>query len=256
MLDWMVYVMPEVIIKIPKINIPVKRVEPILIDVDKLLPHEEIVAGRLKNLKEKIKKEGVIDMPIIIAPIPGTDKYLIVDGHHRWAAVKELGYRKIPAIIIDYFDDSVKLGTWYPAIIGDIEEILESIKKEGIVIEKCRDKDLDSMLNSRKYAFIIVGRNGLCSGIIGGINEQKVVSKILSKLNMESKIKLAYYGLKEDALRDLEKGEIDYVFLRKEPSKKEVMQLVKQRKVYSPKTTRHILPYVPDTTNTSLELLK
>lgn len=250
------YAMPEVIIKMPKLNIPVKKVEPILVDIDKLLPHEEIVAGRLQNLMEKIKKEGVVDMPIIIAPIPGTDKYLIVDGHHRWAAVKELGYRKIPAIIIDYFDDNVKLGTWYPAIIGDIEEILELIKKEGITIEKCELKDLDSLLKSGRYAFIVVGRNGLCLGIVGSISEQKVVSKILSKLNMESKVKLAYYGLKEDALRDLEKGEIDYVFLRKEPSKEEVMELAKQRKVYSPKTTRHVLPYIPDMTNTPLELLK
>jgi len=245
----------RVIIKLPKTSVPVKYVEPVLIDVDKLVPHEEIVPGRLRDLVEKIKSEGVVDMPIVVAPIPGTDKYLVVDGHHRWAAVKELGYRKVPAIIIDYFNDSVKLKTWYPAIIGKIDKVLENLVKEGVRIEECRDPVIDEE-ELGKYAFIVLGRNGECYKIHGGIEEQKKVSKILSKLNLEGEFTLVYYGEKQEALQDLEKGEIDYLFLRKQPTKQEVIQLARQNKVYSPKTTRHILPYTPAKTNTPLEKLK
>ncbi|MMZ71715.1 hypothetical protein D1872_352560 [compost metagenome] len=51
------------------------------------------------------------------------------------------------------------------------------------------------------------------------------------------------------------KGEIDYVFIRKAPTKEEVMELVKRGEVYSPKTTRHVLPFNPDKIDVKLEEL-
>jgi hypothetical protein len=249
----------RVVIKLPRISIPVRRVEPVLLSVDKLVPHEEIVPGRLRDLMDKIRREGVVDMPIVVAPIPGTDKYLVVDGHHRWAAVKELGYRKVPAIIIDYFDPSVRLETWYPAFRGRLEDFLREARGVGLRLEECRISDFsdaEKLADSGKYAFVLIGSDGTCVLIHGGIEEQKKVSHILSKLNLENKIILYYYGVRREALEDLVRGEINYLLLRKPPTKQEVMELVKQGKVYSPKTTRHILPYKPAFTNTPLEKLK
>ncbi len=243
----------KVIIKIPKYDIPIKRVEPVMIDIDKMLPHEEIVSKRLEDLMDFIKKLDAVDMPLIIAPIPGTDKYLIVDGHHRWAALKELGAKKAPSIIIDYFDNRVKLYTWYPAFSGDLEIFLKKLKEEGINYSTCKSGDIDKLIEEKDYAFILIGRGDICIIIYGGIEGQKKVSHILDRLNVEGLIKLAYYGLKEDALRDLEKREIDYLLLRKIPSKEEVMEIVRKGEVFSPKTTRHVLPYIPDKTYTPLK---
>lgn len=247
----------SVIIKLPKLDIPVKRVEPVLIDVDKMVPHEEIVTKRLEDVKKMILDLDAVDMPIIVAPIPGTDKYLIVDGHHRWAALKELGYRKAPAIVVDYFDPGIKLETWYPAIIGGIEDFLQEASKELAIEEaELNEEQAVKLLERGSIAFIILSRDGKAWIIRGGVEEQKKVSKILNKLNVEGKVKLAYYGLREEAIQDLEKGEINYLFLRKPPTKQEVIEIARQGKVYSPKTTRHILPYIPAKTYTPLNQLK
>ncbi len=247
----------SVIIKLPKLDIPVKRVEPVLIDVDNMVPHEEIVTRRLEDVKKMIMDLGAVDMPIIVTPIPGTDKYLIVDGHHRWAALKELGYRKAPAIVVDYFDDSIRLETWYPAIIGGIEDFLQEASKELDIKEvELNVEQAIKLLEQGDIAFIILSRDGKAWIIKGDVEEQKKVSKILNKLNVEGKIKLAYYGLREEAIQDLKKGEINYLFLRKPPTKQEVIEIARQGKVYSPKTTRHILPYIPAKTYTPLNQLK
>ncbi len=247
----------SVIIKLPKLDIPVKRVEPVLIDVDKMVPHEEIVIRRLEDVKKMILDLDAVDMPIIVAPIPGTDKYLIVDGHHRWAALKELGYRKAPAIIVDYFDSGIKLETWYPAIIGGIEDFLQEASKELAIEEtELNAEQAVKLLERGDIAFIILSRDDKAWIIRGGVEEQKKVSRILNKLNVEGKVKLAYYGLREEAIQDLEKGEINYLFLRKPPTKQEVIEIARQGKVYSPKTTRHILPYIPAKTYTPLNQLK
>ncbi len=247
----------SVIIKLPKLDIPVKRVEPVLIDVDKMVPHEEIVIRRLEDVKKMILDLDAVDIPIIVAPIPGTDKYLIVDGHHRWAALKELGYRKAPAIIVDYFDSGIKLETWYPAIIGGIEDFLQEASKELAIEEaELNAEQAVKLLERGDIAFIILSRDDKAWIIRGGVEEQKKVSRILNKLNVEGKVKLAYYGLREEAIQDLEKGEINYLFLRKPPTKQEVIEIARQGKVYSSKTTRHILPYIPAKTYTPLNQLK
>ena len=246
----------RVIIKIPKLDIPYKYVEPVLIPVDKLVPHEEIVEGRLDDLIKQFKRDNAVDMPIVVAEIPGSDKYLIVDGHHRWAAVKKMGLRLIPCVVIDYFSDDVKLQTWYPAIIGSIDKFLEEAKREELRIESCRGtRGFDELLED--CAFVIIGRSDReCYRVFGGVEEQKIVSKILSRLNIEGYFTLAYYGDLDEALKDLENGVINYLFLRRSITKEEVMEMARKNQVYAPKTTRHILPYYPAKTYTPLEKLK
>ncbi len=243
---------PKVVIKIPKYNIPVRKVEPVFIEINRLLPHEEIVSKRLEDLMSYIKEINAVDMPIIVAPIPGTDKYLIVDGHHRWAALKELGASKAPAIIIDYFDPSVKLYTWYPSFTGGYKEFARKLKKAGLEYREIDCRSYQEYINMKNIAFVVVSRKGPCLVIYGGIEGQKKVSKILDELASNGDIRLIYYGVEEDALKDLDKGEVDYVLLRRIPSKKEVMETVKKGEVFSPKTTRHVLPYIPAKTYTPL----
>jgi len=249
----------KVIIKLPKTNIPYKYVEPVLLDVDKLINHEELVEARLAELKERILRENAVDMPIVVTPIPGTDKYLIVDGHHRWAAVRELGYRKIPCVVIDYFSDDVKLKTWLPGIIGDVRPVLSEVEKRGLKITDCpytpdSAGEIDGKL-LEESSFIVIGRD-LCKSISGGIEGQKIVSNVLNELNVKGLFTLVYYGELSEALEDLKSGWITYLFIRRSVTKEDVMNYVKKGGVYAPKTTRHILPFYPAKTYTPLDKLK
>ncbi|MGC8974919.1 MAG: chromosome partitioning protein ParB, partial [Thermoprotei archaeon] len=67
----------KVRIKIPKYDIPAVKLEYVLLDAEALLPHEEIVTERLSDVIRSIEDQGALDMPIIVAPIPGSSKYLI-----------------------------------------------------------------------------------------------------------------------------------------------------------------------------------
>lgn len=72
----------------------------LLIDIDELLPHEEVVMDRLQTLIEYLKTLK----PYIIIPsvLVCYNSRMIVDGHHRVFALKELGHKKIPVTLIRY----------------------------------------------------------------------------------------------------------------------------------------------------------
>jgi len=237
--------------KVPKYDIPVRKVEYVFIDLDRMKPHEQLVQKELEDFVESVTGSGIFWKAMLLAKIPGTEDYLIVDGHHRWAGLKEMGAKKAPSVILDYFDDGVKVYTWYPAFKGSLDEVVKRLKDEGLSVVE--DEAAEERAENGEVAFAIVGEKKLV--IEGGLEEQKVVSRVLDEMNQEHEIELIYYGLKEDAFDDMSRGEIDYVFVRKAPTKEDVMELVKRGEVFSPKTTRHVLPFIPDRIDVKLEEL-
>lgn len=236
----------KVRIKIPKYDVPAVKLKYVLLDAETLLPHEEIVTERLSDIIRNIEEQGALDMPIIVAPIPGSTKYLIVDGHHRWAALIKLGCRKIPSVIVDYFDPRIKVFTWYPAFSGEpdlllsrLRESMLDVKACGLSIDSVTDKDLVNK------AFLMFVKSGECVSIEGDVEVQRRVLKILDELAVRDLIRLAWYGLLPDASEDLRRSEVDCVLVRRALSKSEIMEYVRRGGVYPPKTTRHLLPFTP-----------
>ncbi|RLV61416.1 hypothetical protein D5018_01625 [Parashewanella curva] len=95
---------------------------------DLILTHEKVVEERcasLINYLESLK-------PYVIVPsILVCDKTnVIIDGHHRYFALKKLGFEKIPTIKLNYSNHR---------IITDLNE--QPIKKE-VVIQHAVNKNL------------------------------------------------------------------------------------------------------------------
>ena len=70
-----------------------------LLRVDELKPHERGSPLYLELLKKEILKDSVLKYPIIA----DEKTRVILDGMHRWLALKSLGYELIPVILVDVF---------------------------------------------------------------------------------------------------------------------------------------------------------
>ncbi|MEM3458105.1 MAG: ParB N-terminal domain-containing protein [Candidatus Bathyarchaeia archaeon] len=68
-----------------------------LLPIDELKPHEEGSPIYFELLKQEILKDGVLKYPIIA----DEKTHVILDGMHRWLALKSLGYTLIPVILVD-----------------------------------------------------------------------------------------------------------------------------------------------------------
>ena len=77
-----------------------------LVEVGRLLPHEEFVPSRAREVARSILRLGAVLRPILVE----ANTYVVLDGAHRLAALRMLGARYAPAILVDYA--SVGLGGW------------------------------------------------------------------------------------------------------------------------------------------------
>jgi len=93
-----------------------------IMPINKLKPHERGSPLYLELLKKEIIKDGMLKYPIIA----DEKTHVILDGMHRWLALKSLGYTLIPVMLIDAFQNTrMRVGRRriHRYIIGSEEEI-------------------------------------------------------------------------------------------------------------------------------------
>ena len=81
-----------------------------LIPLERLRAHEEIDASDVEPLAAEIRAEGVLAHPIWVA----AGSWVILNGHHRVAALRRLGAARAPAWVLDYHSPRILVDRWSP----------------------------------------------------------------------------------------------------------------------------------------------
>jgi hypothetical protein len=83
-------------------------VDIVFIRIEELREHEEIRPPYLEELKNEILSDGILKMPIAV----DKSTYIILDGHHRLHALKKIGCKKIPVVLVDYQSAEIEVIPW------------------------------------------------------------------------------------------------------------------------------------------------
>ena len=90
--------------------------EILLLDISSLLSHENVVKDRAVSLSSRILRDGFIKKAVAV----DKSSLVVLDGHHRVEAAREIGLRRIPAVVLDYSSERIIV-------------IPHSIKKEDVI---------------------------------------------------------------------------------------------------------------------------
>ncbi|MEO8287549.1 MAG: ParB N-terminal domain-containing protein [Chloroflexota bacterium] len=96
------------------INMPNLR----LLPTEALVLHEHADEKRVARLETRLSTDGFLKNPPIVAPIPGTERYVVLDGANRTSAVARLGSPHVLVQLVDYNSNAVQLSTWHHLITG------------------------------------------------------------------------------------------------------------------------------------------
>ncbi|MCK4310790.1 MAG: ParB N-terminal domain-containing protein [Methanomicrobia archaeon] len=198
---------------------PVRIMKIHFIDIDLLKPHEALDPLELELFVKSINEKGVFYKPMLV----DKTSFVILDGHHRWIALKKMGAKKIPCILLDYFNSEIKLYTWYPVLSEKLEKILEFFDHYTL-------EGYENHLGD--YSFIITDGKKYY-----GLKDKKSIIKYIEKKGYN----FEYVDTIEAALKETKNGKT--AFLRRTTTKEEVIEKASKNEVFSPKTTRHWFPY-------------
>ena len=79
-----------------------------ILDIGSLRGHEEVIPENLEKRTAKLLERGFYK-PIIV----DSESMVILDGHHKWTAAKNLGLARVPVLLVDYLaDGGVEVDVW------------------------------------------------------------------------------------------------------------------------------------------------
>ncbi|MFO7872467.1 MAG: ParB N-terminal domain-containing protein [Candidatus Undinarchaeales archaeon] len=215
-----------------------------VIEIDKLYDHEQVKYDYLDQLADDIKRAGELRYPIIV------DKYsrVVLDGHHRYYAIKSLGYKKIPAFVVDYYKTAIKLDRWSPVLHEqkEIDTVFDCLKKDGFEINEAESEEVMRMVVRVDQAALGIVLDGkeeryyLVQSKDKGYEEaMDCVKNAVYKLNQKE---LAYVAGSHNAVEQLRKGKIKAAIVVPKLQKHKVIESAVEGEVLPPKSTRHIIP--------------
>ncbi len=134
-----------------------------MLPTTKLIPHEDCDPRRTEKLCQRLRKEGYLKNPPVVAPIPGTDQFVVLDGANRSLAFAAMHIPNIVAQLVNYNDSGVVLDTWYHVVSGMSIATFEAelTKVTGLHLESCTLEEARRALEACEAAAYIVCAEGV-----------------------------------------------------------------------------------------------
>lgn len=233
----------------PKIKLEIR-----LDKIDRLHLHEETIPEITSWLTEKIKSDGCFKHPIVV----DADTLVVLDGTHRVAASRNLGYRFIPICTLDYHNPNVLIGCWYRTVNhqSDLEKILGWIEDIGFTVEDCSREAAVRLVARRRAIVAIASRLGYFAihGPQRGIKDIYDAIKQI-ELKLKSGGCSIGYEVEKNALKMVSSRKVFAALMVPTIAKDEVLRIGISSDLFNHKTTRHVIPARP-VIDVPLELLR
>lgn len=221
-----------------------------IVPVSSLFSHEEVIPQSAQKLVLEFKNLASLQNPIIVE-----ENYVVLDGNHRAHAFRALNLKFIPVCRIDYTNKRTKLRYWFRRL-GNLErgERLEKvIRSLGGTLQRVPDRStLYNTLEKNCLACGIQhGNHHACinfpeARVCDAVSAYGMIQKIQDLL-IEKGVSLTYIPCKavqqEEFCTNLKADEA--VLWTPRITKQMVVETAKNRQVFAPKTTRHVIPVRP-----------
>jgi hypothetical protein len=225
-----------------------------VVPVESLLPHEATLPHIVHKLLLEFTNLAKLQNPIII-----DENDILLDGNHRAFVFKKLHFKYILVCKINYFNKNVKLRYWYRLLknIKSVDSFKQVVEDMNGTVRQVTDK------NALKK---VLERNSLHCGIQQGdfyaeisfsedsVNDAVSAYDFLEKIQntlLKKGVTLQYipdqYVHERKFFDGLNNDEV--VLWTPQITKKMVIDAAKKGKVFSPRTTRHLIPSRPINVN-------
>ncbi|MBI5299136.1 MAG: ParB N-terminal domain-containing protein [Deltaproteobacteria bacterium] len=235
-----------------------------IIPIADSLVHEGIVEKWVDQIASNVKDQGIMKNPVIVCR--KNPYYIVLDGMHRFAALKKLGVRDILACMVDYFSPKIVLEGWDAFLFQplDLPLLLKELFPEKSGYHYSRVENLaeaKKRVLSRKSLLAVGDTNGSVFALEKKnldsnelVEELCVANDRIDRILSERDVKVVYTD-NSLTLDNFSVSGAQSVVLRPQFTKEEVLARTLHKKIFPPKSTRHLIPERPLRVDLNLSLL-
>jgi len=210
------------------------------VEVDALKPHEEVIDPVAKVLAEEMRVQGEVKDPLMV----DREELVILDGMHRYQALKLLGCKFAPCCLFDYDDPKIRVGSWFRLFKLDEPEKIaqETLRSKRISFSKHNVGQFhlnpDALMLARGNIEFVASSNG-----------RDPMERARTAVELEKSVTASGHHvdyLSESlALELLNDGRVDLVIPVPIFTKHEIRDFGLKGRLLPHKVTRHVIPSRP-----------
>jgi len=210
-----------------------------------LVPHEEVLPQHLRRLVEAFAASRFQHNPVVVDSRTG----LILDGTHRWAAMRELGFEWIAVCKVDYMSPLIEVDSWARLFeaprLGEraLELALEGFGARPVEVDDVEPGDLAVVALGRAFRIP-------CSDARESFEKLRSLERILVKLTGREPAYLPRASWRRYVSTDR------VMLLPPRVRKEDVVGMALAGLLLPPKSTRHIVPARPVGINLPTRMLR
>lgn len=229
-----------------------------MLPAESLVPHEECDPRRVVRLSKRLQNEAILKNPPVVAAIPESKKYVVLDGANRALAFVNLQIPHIVAQLVSYQDSGVELDTWYHVVAGmkiaDFESELTKIT--GLHLQDSSLESARSALKNHQAAAYIICDEGV--RIVSNTNRSlKHDTRLLNGLVSAYRGKANIYRASND-IWEIQKPyypDITALVIFPRLSPADILGAARSGEMIPTGITRHIIPHRALNINIPLDVL-
>lgn len=215
-----------------------------LVALQRCVLHESVDPQRVTRLAAALRHDDLLRNPPIVAPLPGRDELVVLDGATRTTALRELGYGAVAAQIVRYSDPRIELHTWVHVLHGlsaaALTRGLRSIA--GLTLRPIEAEQALRDVRAHAAAGVLLTAAGAawalcCAGSL--VDEARILNAMFAWYARQATVQRlphdAHFGL-----ASLPADSVAVIFPRY--SKSELLELAAAGAVLPGGITRHIIP--------------
>jgi hypothetical protein len=233
---------------------PQIKLEIALEELSRLHIHEEIIPVKMRELVAKMPGDGVFIHPIIV----DSGSLVVLDGMHRVAAAKEIGFCYIPVCLVDYFNPHIQIGGWYRMFSGfDAGDAEAAIREAGLRSVAIDYEEARRMVGEREAVLAVFSKDW-CYVALGDAPDIKARYDFVKRIEviLQRGGRQMEYNTDRDARARVDSGEYSVCLMTPIATKREVVETALAGRVFAQKTTRHIIPARPMNVNVPIAWLR
>lgn len=236
-----------------------------IIPLKQCLVHEGIVQKWVGDIASNIKSDGLMRNPVVVTK--HNQYYVVLDGMHRYAALQQMEIRDILACEVDYFSEQIILEGWDAFLFEKVgaKKLLGELfsEKEGYSCERAKDlRHAQAQVMARQSLLAVGDRGGdillLNKKGVGEKEKLDVLCAAVDKVDrtVSQKFSKLIYVDNSLTLANFESSGATSVIFRPQFTKQEVIDRTLNKKIFPPKSTRHLIPERPLHVDLDLSMLR
>jgi hypothetical protein len=232
-----------------------------IVDVDRLVPHEQHDDSRSLPLVDALRKAGVLKNPPIVTPLaphdPNERRFVVLDGANRSTAARLANLPHILVQVVRYDDPGVRLTTWHHALVSYPDDAVEKLLSGMPGLVQHSDDPLHARATlARREAFAIIETGSRCF-TLHGAGDVRQQNELLNRVVDSYRGRTRFHRVVSEFLADAQEHFPSVTALVVFPhfQRAEILELAMSGARLPAGITRHLIPWRALRVNVPIEQL-